>query len=480
MKRKLTIHITRDRLKTLALFMEVTKKLIKDDQYEIKINYIPNLNLHQDNESIGGGIFSLFSSRYRRNLDLLKKFFPAVEILQKKSSIVDLFSSILTAFKVYKEIRSFHKYSDIVRYSHPSGVDLSSCFSTLSKYFSTSDISLIIKKYKYFIIKQFTGQILTNKYLTLSSNNFLESYTHLVFNGRNSVEAVIKNLATQNSRKIIYIEAGFTKKNYFYGQGIMPVSMERYAKSRVKKFVPYDLDFLKKYCSLLTSIEPKNKKYINKKDVLVFLTSPYEYVMASKEWVPQGGDWTNQDEMIDKLYFVCRKNKLNLYIKPHPNDPENTLERLNSRFLKKPGVSLINDNITSHVNLAQGFKYVLVSSSSVAVDIAMHGKAVGFTLPSYYEKSEIGSRIKTIQDLLIFFDNPSMFMKKNYQENAAYLKLFTDSTDLSHRYFFAENDFEMFYLDEYSKTKKIKFNDNFNKFCLRLWRKGSRRILYLL
>lgn len=239
-----------------------------------------------------------------------------------------------------------------------------------------------LASYRLSLVLLLYDQLIFNRELQALRKRFNpETDTVVLFNGRVSPEGLIRHLWTGEIR---YVEQGFQQK--FYYDAELPVSKLR-----------WDNEFKQ-----IGSSNTTQRKCPKPNSIILFLTSPYEYIFAHG-FKPIHGLYQNQYDILKSYVAICRELNLNPLVKFHPANPkENFLLDHNKEAFSFE----FDETVDNALNLIAASDLVVLSSSSLAIDSAILGKPSCHCLPAFYEKASISIPTKDKSALREFIKNP--------------------------------------------------------------------------
>ena len=240
-----------------------------------------------------------------------------------------------------------------------------------------------LAKNKFDILILTCDQLVLNKKFQYIKESFDEKTdTVVVFNGRVSPESLISKLWRG---RIKYVEQGFHQE--FYYDALPPVSKRRWDNEF------YNLKF----------DAPIAQNFPRPKNVILFLTSPYEFMFADNDFQPQAGCFQSQYEVLLAYVEICQDLNIKPMVKFHPRNPK-------EMFLLDHGISKFPFDF---VETAEDASYliktsdlVVLSSSSLAIDAAVLEVPNCHCLSSFYEGSGISFATKEKEALRTFMKHP--------------------------------------------------------------------------
>ena len=304
------------------------------------------------------------------------------------------FNFLLQAIKIINLVRSaFPDLNiDIIKDKNYF-LDVSGMRSHLGKRYKIGNLDTLSKK---------KISILILIYDQLIFGYFLKKYIHikdkvLVFNGRVSPECMVKHYF----QDVEYFEQGIDEDVYL--SSVKPVSIERFTKMVTHSSAISRQYVTNKKCDLLVSI---------------FLTSPYEYIFAGKDYLCEEGMFQNQQEALYKALIICKNYNAKVLLKFHPYAREKAFM---NEYISSALISLLNENFIERVTdpanvIIEKSDIVIVSSSSVALEAAIKNKPVLNMLKAFYQDLGISEYCGNEDCIKRFFSNP--FIIKGGAERA--------------------------------------------------------------
>jgi len=280
--------------------------------------------------------------------------------------------------KVVRCLRSGEKQIIV----HDNLFSVEGMLSHLAKRYKTANRNKLAAN-KLSILVLIYDQLVFNKKIKCLQNKYNEvSDTLVIFNGRVSPE----NLADKLWKgKVKYVEQGFWEPIYY--NYAPPVSKKRWSSELANLSQP------------LVSV----KSVPSPKNVVLFLTSPYEFMFADEDFKPSVGDFQSQYDVIKTYVKICEEMELVALVKFHPRNPRANFltDHMKSEFpfefveTKAEATDVIRDN-----------DLIVLSSSSLAIDAALARKPNCHCLPAFYEKAMISQPTKNEIMLRRFMENP--------------------------------------------------------------------------
>lgn len=217
--------------------------------------------------------------------------------------------------------------------------------------------------------------------------------TIVIFNGRVSPENLADKLWIG---PVEYVEQGFGEA-FYYG-GYLPVSKKR-----------WECEFQ----NIVASVSPIKKRPAPKK-VVLFLTSPYEFMFADEDFHPSTGDFQSQYEVLKTFVKICDELNLTALVKFHPRNPRANF--LNDHSLEKFTFDFVETNANA-ADLIEISDVVVLSSSSLAIDSALANKPNCHCLPAFYENASISHPAKDETALRNFMTSPFILETASIRAN---------------------------------------------------------------
>lgn len=340
--------------------MEAAYKAEPDDKVFVNIE---NSFFHCDNQNIPRYFFELIYWVYKLiNIKLL-----------------------VFAFKIRKTvIEKMINGHELVEFGDYV-ISLDAMISHLAKRHKSANLD-ILASYRLDILILIYDQLIFNKEIKTIKKKFCDHIDKIVvFNGRVSPERLINYLWNGEKR---FVEQGIFQPNY-YGD-LPPVSKKRWDKELVKLGVP----------------KPKKIACPSPKKAILFLTSPYEYQFADKDYRPRLKDFQNQYEVLISYVKICKELEIIPLIKFHPRNPKkNFLED----HCKKCFPVKFNETHRDAEKLIEDSDLIVLSTSTLAVNSALKQKPNCHCLPALYEKAAISHATKNEAELRKYMKNSFVF-----------------------------------------------------------------------
>ena len=261
-------------------------------------------------------------------------------------------------------------------------ISIQSIISHLAKRRKTAN-NIQISKRKLDLLILIIDQLRMNELITEVKRSYNEKEdTVVIFNGRVSPERLATVLW---SGKINFVEQGFNE-SYYYSE-IPPVSKRR-----------WDNEF-----KLSNKGKVKSVKVGRPQSAILFLTSPYEYMFADKDFQGRSKDFQNQYEVLECFIRLCEEANYKSIVKFHPRTPKEAFLADHYRDNYEFEFTETKDDANSVIKQVD---LVVLSSSSLAIDAAIHGKPCCNCVPAFYEHARVCVPTKNESELKKFMNSP--------------------------------------------------------------------------
>ncbi len=326
------------------------------------------------------------------NQNVPKSFIKAIVWFFKTLNI----TLLIPAIKHHKKIVTCIKQKKSKHYIDNKIISIEGMVSHLAKRHKSSNLNKLAEKKLDIFILTYDQLVFNNKF-ELIKNRFNERLdTFVVFNGRVSPERLIQNLW---NGKIKYVEQGFREK-YYYGD-LSPVSKKRW---------DYELRSLR-----IQSL--KKKRIPRPKKVILFLTSPYEFMFADRDYQSSVGNFQSQYAVLEAYVNICNELKLTPLVKFHPRNPRKMFLQDHSK--DNFSFEFVETNVDAEFLIKES-DVVVLSSSSLAIKCASLKKPSCYGLTAFYENASVSVATKNKASLRDFLRYP--YLLEGAEKRAEFLE----------------------------------------------------------